>query len=705
MVQWSLVSSLRLRVSLAFHSISPTALAARADDKVARALTIAHWRFWTCLVLGTPLLALSLGDVFGFLPEARNWEHAAMLQLGLATPIVFWGGAELFRRFGRSVRSWTANTWTLLGLGVGTAYVYSGVAVLAPELFSDAFRIAHDGGVPRLPLYFDSVAVIVTLMLLGKVLELRAGRSAAGAIRELLALAPETAARVDAKGDEEVVPVSELRVGDSIRIRPGDRIAVDGVVIEGSSPVDESMLTGEFQQVTKIAGDEVVGGTMNITGSLLVRVTRVGDDRVLARIVRLVAQVRESRAPIQDFAEHLVGQFVPLVVMIVLAAFAFWAIVGEEPRLANAIQHAMAVLIVATPCALGLAAPISMLVGTSEAARSGVLIKNAMALQTLSMADAILLDKTGTITTGHPELVGIDAFDERYDPAKILATAAGLEAGSEHPLAAAIRRAAQDKGVTPVAVTDFDSTPGLGVHAHVNGRKVGLGNVAFLHEHGVELGDLEARADDHEDKGRTIVWLFDEARCVGILALADTIKPSARVAIDALRRQGCEIVIITGDSEATARAVARELWIEDIHANVKPEDKAVEIDRWRFEGWITAMAGDGVNDAPALVAADVGIAMSTGSDVAIESADVTLVGGDIRGIVRARELSRRTLRNIKQNITYAFLFHAIAIPVAAGFFAQGLGLRLTPGLVALVMALGTMAVIINSFRLRWMSER
>ncbi len=679
-------------------------LSAFAEPQAVEAtsgLTHAYWRLWVCALLAVPLVLLAHSQVFDFLWIELAWANADLLQFALATPIALWGGSELFAGFARSLRCLRADTWTLLGLGVGTAYVYSSFAALAPELFPMAFRTAMDGRESGLPLYFDSVAVIVCLMLVGRVLELRARRNTAGAIRRLLSLAPETAIRIRSPGVEESALVSDLRVGDLIRIRPGDRIAVDGIVVEGSSPVDESMLTGEFQQVRKLDGDGVVGGTMNISGSLTIRATRVGKDRVLARIVQLVEQAQESRAPIQDYADGLVGQFVPLVILIVLCAFGYWAVVPEESGLAYAMQHAMSVLIVATPCALGLAAPLSMLVGTGEAAKQGVLIKHATALQTLAIADAFILDKTGTLTTGHPEVISVDAFDDRYEAAEVLAMAAGLEAGSEHPLGSAIRRAAHELGVAPFEVTAFASKPGLGVTGRYLEREIGLGSSEFLEDHGFDLSAVTAHAADYEEQGQTAVWVFDDGACIGLLAIADTIKPSARIAVDALRRQGCEIIMMTGDSEATAVAVASKLQITDVYARVKPEHKAIEVDRWRLEGWVVAMAGDGVNDAPALAAANVGIAMSTGSDVAIESADITLVGGDLHAIVRARDLSRRTLRNIKQNISFAFFFHALAIPVAAGFFYVGLGLRLTPGLLATAMALGTLAVIGNSLRLRW----
>lgn len=653
-------------------------------------------RFWICLILTLPLVMLGLGESFDVLWSARNWGAAPFVQILLATPVVVWGGASTFREFSNSILTLRPNSWTLIGIGVGAAFGYSALATLAPSLFGDAFRIERG----RLPLYFDSAAVIITLMQLGRLLELRAQHRAGGAVSKLLSLDPETAVRVRSGHSDEVVQVTDLKPGDTIRIRPGDRIAVDGVVLEGSSPVDESMITGEALPTEKIDGDSVVGGTMNLTGSLVVRATRVGDDRVLSRIVELVTRAQASRAPIQNFADRIAGTFVPVVILIAVASFAFWMFFGDEPAMARATQHALSVLIVACPCAFGLAAPLAILIGTSEAAKHGVLFKHAASLQAMASADAILLDKTGTLTTGHPRLVGIDALSKNHDDETLLAIAAGLEIGSEHPLGAAIRQGARDLEVRPAEVTTFGSVPGKGVYGLYEGRKVGLGSLAFLSDQGVDTKDLADLARRYQEQGQTTVWIFDGDRCVGLMAIADPIKPRAVDAVKALRDQSVEIVMMTGDAELTARSVAHDLGIEDVMAGVAPEDKATEVERWQLEGWTVAMAGDGVNDAPALATADVGIAMSTGSDVAIESSDVTVLEGDIRGLLRARYLSRQTMRNVKFNITFAFLFNAIAIPIAAGFFLRGFGLQLTPGIAALVMALGTLAVVGNAMRLR-----
>jgi Cu+-exporting ATPase len=652
-------------------------------------------RFWVSLALTVPVLALAMGEmlapalVAALGPTAWLW-----IQLVLSTPVVLWGGWPFFVRGGQSLVTRHLNMFTLIALGTGAAFAYSVFAVLFPGALPHAMR---HGGVPAV--YFEAAAVITTLVLLGQLLELRARSATSGAIRALLGLQPKTARRLRADGIEEDVPLAHVQVGDRLRVRPGERVPVDGVVVEGRSAVDEALVTGEPIPVEKEPGGRVTGGTVNGTGGFVMRAERVGADTLLAQIVRMVGEAQRSRAPIQRLADQVSAWFVPAVVMVAVLTALAWGLLGPEPRLAYALVNAVAVLIIACPCALGLATPMSIMVATGRGALAGVLIRDAEALETLEKVDTLLVDKTGTVTEGKPHLVSVGTAEGASD-AEILALGAGLERGSEHPLAAAILAGAAARGVSAASVDAFRSLTGRGVIGTAGGRRVALGNARLLEELGLDAGPLGKRAEALREEGQTVMFLIAGDAVVGILGVTDPIKATASQAIRALRAEGLRVVMVTGDNWATARAVARTLGLDDVIAEVLPEQKAEIVRRLRAERRVVAMAGDGVNDAPALAAADVGIAMGTGTDVAMESAGITLVQGDLRGIVRARRLSRATMRNIRQNLAWAFVYNLLAVPVAAGLLYPFAGLLLSPMLASAAMSLSSVSVIANALRLR-----
>ena len=652
-------------------------------------------RFWVGLVLTLPVFALEMGghlaNLHMFIPgQMSNW-----IQFALATPVVLWCGWPFFERGWTSLRTRRLNMFTLIAMGVGVAWLYSVVAVVAPTLFPPAFLKA-DGSAP---VYFEAAAVITVLVLVGQILELRAREQTSGAIRALLDLTPKTARRIRADGIDEDVSLDQIAVSDRLRVRPGEKIPVDGELLEGRVAVDESMVTGESMPVTKDVGDRVVAGALNKTGSFIMRADKVGADTLLAQIVQMVAQAQRSRAPIQRLADTVSGWFVPTVIAIALLAAVVWGLVGPEPRLSYALVAAVSVLIIACPCALGLATPISIMVGVGRGAHAGVLIKNAEALERFEKVDTLVLDKTGTLTEGRPSVTAILpalAFVE----ADILRLSASLERGSEHPLADAIVRAAKDRDIPLTEAADFDSPVGRGVRGTIEGRQVALGNTRFLGELSIDVSALEPKAEALRHDGATAIFVAIDGKAAGVIGIADPIKATTPAAILALKAAGLRLVMMTGDNRTTAEAVARRLGIDEVQAEVLPQDKASVVQQLRSQGRIVAMAGDGVNDAPALAAADVGVAMGAGSDVAIESAGVTLLGGDLQGIVRARRLSRAVMGNIRQNLVFAFGYNALGIPVAAGLLYPVFGWLLSPALAALAMALSSVSVIGNALRLR-----
>ena len=651
-------------------------------------------RFWVSAALTLPIVALAMGgDLFGWEPiPART---SVLLELALATPVVLWGGWPFFQRFWKSLKNRSPNMFTLIGLGVGVAYGYSVVAALWSQLFPASLRTM--GGM--VPVYFEAAAAITTLVLLGQVLELRARASTGMAIRALLGLAPKTARRVSDKGTEEDVPLAELHVGDMLRVRPGEKIPTDGDVVEGHSSVDESMITGEPVPVEKAAGDKVTGATVNGTGMLLMRATRVGKDTMLSQIVRMVAEAQRSRAPIQKLADQVSSWFVPAVVMVSILTFIVWALVGPEPRISHALVNSIAVLIIACPCALGLATPMSIMVGTGRGAQAGVLVKNAEALELMEKIDTLVIDKTGTLTVGKPKLVEVKAADG-FDEAGVLRLAASLERGSEHPLAAAIVEGAAERGIDLPPASDFSSHTGKGVSGRVEGRKVALGNKVLLGELGIDPASLEMDADRYRADGHGAMFVAIDGKLAGLVVVADPIKENAAAAVQTLRMDGIRLVMMTGDNRRTAEAVARKVGgIDEVIADVLPEQKQAKVEELRKQGRRVAMAGDGINDAPALAAADVGIAMGTGTDVAMESAAVTLVKGDLGGIVRARRLSRAVMRNIRENLFFSFIYNAAGVPIAAGVLYPVFGILLSPIMAGAAMALSSVSVIANSLRL------
>jgi P-type Cu+ transporter len=654
-------------------------------------------RFWVSAALTAPLFALGMLDVFA--PHAIEHQIGmrAMqwLQLALATPVVLWGGWPFFVRAWQSLVNRSLNMFTLIGMGVGVAYAFSVVATVAPFVFPASFR--GPGG--EVPVYFEAAAVITTLVLLGQVLELRARSRTGSAIRALLGLAPKTARLIRPEGSEVDVPLAQVQVGDRMRVRPGEKIPVDGVVEDGRSAVDESMVTGESIPVEKQPGDGLIGGTVNGTGSLVMRAKRVGSETLLAQIVQMVAEAQRSRAPIQRLADKVSGYFVPGVVLLAVVTFIVWALVGPPPAMVYAIVNAVAVLIIACPCALGLATPMSIMVGTGRGATAGVLIKNAEALELLEKVDTLVVDKTGTLTEGKPRLVSVVAA-AGVSEQEILRLAAALERASEHPLAAAIVAGATERGVRFPDATSFDSVTGKGVKGVVEGRPALLGNAALLQEAHVDPGPLAARADELRNDGQTVMLLAVGGRVLGLLGVADPVKESTPEAIRQLKSEGIRVVMLTGDSRGTALAVARKLGLDHVEAEVLPHKKSEVVRELKSKGHHVAMAGDGVNDAPALAAADVGIAMGTGTDVAIQSAGVTLVKGDLRGIVKARRLSRGVMRNIRQNLFFAFIYNVLGVPVAAGVLYPVFGLLLNPMIAAAAMSLSSVSVIGNALRLR-----
>ncbi len=654
-------------------------------------------RFWVGVALAAPVFLMSMSEMIpglGWLHEAIPARLGPVVQLLLATPVVLWCGWPFFVRGWASLVNRSLNMFTLIAMGTGTAYLYSVVATLAPGIFPESF--AGHGGV--VPVYFEAAAVITVLVLLGQVLELRARSRTSGAIRALLGLAPKTARIIREDGSEEDIPLSEVAPGDRLRVRPGEKIPVDGLVIEGSSAVDESMVTGEPVPVEKSADSRVTGATVNRKGTLVMRAERVGNDMLLAQIVKMVGEAQRSRAPIQRVADRVAAWFVPTVLAVAVLTFIVWALVGPEPRMAYALVNAVAVLIIACPCALGLATPMSIMVGTGRGAGEGVLLKNAEALEILERVDTLVVDKTGTLTEGKPRLTAVQTASGTTED-DLLRLAAGLEAGSEHPLADAIVAGAKDRGVKPAAGEAFESVTGKGVKGRVDGRPVALGNLALLRDLGVEPGSLADRADALRAEGDTVVFVVVGGSVAGLLAVSDPIKSSTPEAIRTLHKERIEVVMLTGDSRATAEAVARELSIDQVEAGVLPDRKAEVVKKLQKEGRTVAMAGDGINDAPALAQAQVGIAMGTGTDVAMESAGVTLVKGDLRGIARARLLSRATMRNIRQNLFFAFVYNSIGVPVAAGILYPFFGLLLSPMIAAAAMSFSSVSVITNALRL------
>jgi len=654
-------------------------------------------RFWISAALSLPLLIFAMGDMIPGRPfdglVHASW--ATWLQLVLATPVVLWGAAPFFARGWRSVLQRSPNMFTLISMGVGAAFGFSLLATLMPGLFPDTFRDTSG----RVGVYYEAAAVITTLVLLGQVLELRARSATSGAIRALLKLAPPIARIIRADGTEEDISLDAVAAGDRLRIRPGEKIPVDGEVAEGRSSVDESMISGEPIPVEKTVGEKVTGGTVNGTGSLVMAATRVGDDTVLAQIVRMVAEAQRSRAPIQRLADTVSGWFVPAVIAVALVTFVVWAVWGPDPALAFAFVNAVAVLIIACPCALGLATPMSIMVGTGKGAQNGVLIKNAAALEMLEKVDTVIVDKTGTLTEGKPKLVTVKPVSD-WTEASLLAHVAAVEAASEHPLAEAIVRGTKDRGVEFAAASGFSSVTGEGAEGDVDGKHVAIGNTKMMRRTGAFDDALASAADEYRTQGQTVMFVAIEGRPAGLVGVADPIKATTPEAIRRLHAQGLKVVMLTGDNAATARAVADQIGIDEIHADVSPEDKNRIVRELRAQGKIVAMAGDGINDAPALAQADVGIAMGTGTDVAMESAGITLVSGDILGIAKARELSRATMRNIRQNLFFAFIYNTLGVPLAAGILYPVFGLLLSPMIAAAAMSLSSVSVIANALRLR-----
>jgi P-type Cu+ transporter len=652
-------------------------------------------RLRIALVLALPVVVLEMGGHFLGIHALVSARASTWLQLLLATPVVAWAGLPFFVRGWASIRARSLNMFTLIAIGTGTAWTYSVVATLAPAVFPAAFR-GPDGSVA---VYFEAAAVITVLVLVGQVLELRARERTSGAIRALLDLAPKTARRLTATGDDEEVALDAVAPGDRLRVRPGDKVPVDGEILDGRSALDESMVTGESMPVTKAAGDRVIGGTINQSGSFVMKAERVGRETMLAQIVQMVADAQRSRAPIQRLADVVAGWFVPTVIAIAVLAFVAWSAWGPAPAMGYGLVAAVAVLIIACPCALGLATPMSIMVGVGRGAGLGVLIKSAEALERLEKVDTLVVDKTGTLTEGKPEVtvvVPAEGITER----ELVRLAASLERGSEHPLAAAIVSAARERAIDLAEASDFEAPTGRGVVGTIDGQRVALGNAKLFAELGVDPQPLAARADELRREGATVVLAALDGRPAGLLAIADPIKTTTREALHALRDEGVSVLMLTGDNRATAEAVAAKLGIEKVEAEILPENKGAIVRRLQAEGHVVAMAGDGVNDAPALAAADVGIAMGTGTDVAIESAGVTLVKGDLTGIVRARRLSRATMRNIRQNLFFAFVYNAAGVPIAAGLLYPVFGILLSPIFAAAAMALSSVSVVSNALRLR-----
>jgi Cu+-exporting ATPase len=675
-------------------ALVPIAGTGEADDSELRDLTR---RFWVGVVLSVPLVVLAMAPMvgimepFGLTPRERGW-----VELILGTPVVLWVGWPILKKFGLSIAHWALNMYSLIGLGVGLAYLYSLVAVFAPGIFPQEFR-SH-GAVGT---YFEAAAVIVTLVLLGDVLQLRAMGQTSQAVRDLLKLAPNLAWRIRDDGAEEQVKLDEVKVGDLLRVKPGEKVPVDGTVLEGASRVDESMMSGEPVPVAKGPGDRVTGATVNGSGSFVFRAERVGLDTLLARIVHMVGEAQRTRAPIQRLADLIAAYFVQVVVVIAVVTALVWTLFGPEPGVTYALVNAVAVLIIACPCAVGLATPISMTVAMGQGALSGILFRNAEAIERMREIDTLVVDKTGTLTLGHPALT--DFVAEELSEREALALVAGAEQPSEHPIARAIVDGAKARGAAPGAAQDFDAVNGLGVRARVNGHEVLVGSRAFLAQSGIDTGRWESQSDGWRGQAKTVVFFAVDGQARGMAAVADPIKDTTPEAIAKLKREGVRIVMLTGDGKRTAAAVARQLGIDDAVGEVLPEDKAKHVKRLQAEGRKVGMAGDGINDAPALAQADVGIAMGTGTDIAMESAGVTLVKGDLRGIARAIRLSHATMRNIRQNLVFAFGYNALGIPVAAGVLYPGFGLLLSPIFAGAAMAMSSVSVVFNALRLRRIS--
>jgi len=653
-------------------------------------------RFWIGLALTVPVFVLEMG---AHIASAHNWIDPTLsnyVQFAFATPVVLWAGWPFFVRGWQSLMTRNLNMFTLIAMGTGVAYAYSLVATFVPGIFPQVFRGAH-GGAPST--YFEAASVITVLVLMGQVLELRAREATSGAIRALLDLAPKTARRVKDDGSDDEVSLDQIHAGDRLRVRPGDKVPVDGVVLEGRSAIDESMITGESMPVTREKDSLVIGGTLNKSGSFIMRADKIGRDTLLAQIVQMVATAQRSRAPIQRLADQVSAWFVPAVIAVAIAAFAAWAMFGPEPRFAYGLVAAVSVLIIACPCALGLATPMSIMVGVGRGAQAGVLIKNAEALERMEKIDTLVIDKTGTLTEGKPKVVAVRTA-AGFDEAQVLKFAASVERGSEHPLAAAILATAAERKLNLEPVSDFDSPAGKGVTGTVRGKKIALGNARFLSELNIDTATLRAGAERLRSEGATAIFLAVDGETVGVIAIADPVKQTTPDALKALAADNIRVVMLTGDNRTTAQAVARQLGISEVEAEVLPDQKSAVVEKLRREGRAVAMAGDGVNDAPALAAAEVGIAMGTGSDVAIESAGVTLLKGDLTGIVKARVLSQAVMRNIRQNLFFAFIYNALGVPVAAGVLYPAFGLLLSPIIAAAAMALSSVSVIGNALRLR-----
>lgn len=666
-----------------------------ADSGPSPELAGMRRRFWVGVALSFPVVILGMGgELIPAIQDAISPRTSGWLQLALATPVVLWGGWPFFQRGWTSVRTLQLNMFTLIAMGTGVAWLFSVIATVLPGGFPDAFRM--DGAVD---VYFEAASVITTLVLLGQVLELQAREQTSGALRALLDLTPDTARRINPDGTEEEVTLDLVAVGDRFRVRPGEKVPVDGNVEEGRSTLDESLVTGESMPVTKDVGDLVIGGTINQSGSLVVRAEKVGRDTMLARIVQMVAEAQRSRAPIQRIADRVAAWFVPAVILVAIGAFVVWATAGPDPRLAHALVVAVTILIIACPCALGLATPMSIMVGVGRGAGLGVLIKNAEALERMEKVDTIVVDKTGTLTEGRPSVTGV-VTTTGFDQDELLRLVAGVERASEHPLAQAIVNAATDAGMSVPDVTGFDAPAGRGVVGTVEQHVVRVGSATFLIGEGLDPTPLATHADRLRADGATVIFVGVDDHVAGIVAVADPVKQTTPAAVEALRSEGIEVVMLTGDNRVTAEAVARGLGIDRVEADVLPDRKADAVTRLRGEGRVVAMAGDGVNDAPALAAADVGIAMGSGTDVAIESAGITLLKGDLTGIVRARKLSHATMGNIRQNLVFAFMYNVAGIPIAAGALYPTFGLLLSPMIAAAAMALSSVSVIGNALRLR-----
>jgi P-type Cu+ transporter len=668
-----------------------------ASDESDPELTDMSFRLMLAALLTAPILVLSMGDMIPGL-ALHAWIPGAAsrwVQLSLATPVVLWAGFPFFLRGWDSILRFRLNMFTLIALGIGAAYLSSLAAVLFPSAFPASFRDEHGG----IPLYFEAAAVITVLVLLGQVLELKARGRTRSAIRSLLRLAPDTARRVRADGTEEDVPLHEVKVGDRLRVRPGERVPVDGLVTEGASAVDQSMITGEPLPVERRAGDGVIGGTVNGLGWLILTAQKVGSDTLLARIVRLVGEAQRSRAPIQRLADRVASWFVPAVVVVAILTFLLWARLGPEPRLAHALVASVAVLIIACPCALGLATPMSVMVGIGRGAGAGILIRDAQALELLGKVDTLVIDKTGTLTEGRPRLGEVTALAGTAET-EMLRWAAGLEMASEHPLSSAIVQGARQRRIAPAAASQFSALPGLGIEGHVEGHQVAIGSEKMLQGMGIDPSPLAQKAEELRKKGHGVVLVALDGRLVGLLSVVDALRESTRLALRRLKEDALRVVMATGDSRLTAEAVAAELGLDEVIAELLPDQKAEVVRRLRGEGHLVAMAGDGINDAPALALADVGIALGTGADIAMETAGVTLVKGDLRGIARARRLSRATLRNIRQNLFFAFLYNVLSIPVAAGLLYPVFGWLLSPMLASAAMSFSSVSVIANALRLR-----